>query len=139
MGFLNEISMSRMTPDQTQRALSWVSGMLSRNLRPEERKRFFGAKRELEGILENQQRDKRMRKQRGLLSELMQRQNPNSFLGERLTGAHRNIPGAEGAGVEILPEQVPGGHIRDFVPNRTRTRDRMIIRPEFLERWSGDI
>ena len=131
MGLLSEVSAAGMNPDQAGRMLGWVNEMLSRNLRPEERERFFAARRELEDILKSQRR----RKMQGLLSELVQRQNPNSFLGERLTGARRNIPGATGE-VDILPEQVPGGHIRDFVPNRSY-RDRIIRRyqPELLERW----
>ena len=38
------------------------------------------------------------------------------FVGETVVGGHRNIPGAEG-GVVIQPQQVPGGHMRSFVPN----------------------
>ena len=56
-----------------------------------------------------------------------------TYLGERMTGAPRNIPGAEGSGVVIQPEVQAGGYMRDFVPNPSY-RDRMIIRPKFLGR-----
>ena len=68
----------------------------------------------------------------------MERRNPNVFMGERLTGGPRNIPGSEGGGVVIQPEQTPGAYIRDFVPN-TSYRDPMIMSPDRPRRWRGGI
>ena len=47
---------------------------------------------------------------------IAQFRNQGPFVGEQLEGGMRNIPGAEG-GVVIQPQQVPGGHMRSFVPN----------------------
>ena len=97
----------------------------TQNLRPRERQVLLKAREavtaEIEGKMAKALK-KRMWKEMG-------ERNPNLFMGEKLTGAPRNIPGAEGSGVVILPEETPGTYIRDFVPNRARTRDRMIIRP----------
>jgi len=76
MGLLNEL----MTPDQANRALSWVDGMLSKNLRPTERKRFLKAKTYLESQLEAQKKSR----ERSLLQELQQVRNPSLFSGEEI-------------------------------------------------------
>lgn len=66
------------------------------------------------------------------------RQSPD-FLGEMLVGGQRQIPGSEGAGVFIQPQQTPATWIRSFVPN-TSWADRMIIdASKFPQVWYGGI
>ncbi len=99
----------------------------TQNLRLRERQVLLKARKavtaEIEGKMAKALK-KRMWKEMG-------ERNPNLFMGEKLTGAPRNIPGSTGE-VEILPEETPSTYIKDFIPNRARTRDRMIIRPERL-------
>ncbi|MBN1843076.1 MAG: hypothetical protein JW883_12460 [Deltaproteobacteria bacterium] len=73
-----------MTVGQVNQVLAWVDEMLSRNLLPEERERFFGAKKELEDILKAYQWRYQRNKAHGLLSGLMERQTPGVFMGEEL-------------------------------------------------------
>ena len=76
--------------------LSWLDRALERKDLPKESRNVLQAARV------------------GLMQSLM---DQGAFLGEQLEGGTRNIPGAEGSGVVIQPQQVPSGHIRDFIPN----------------------
>ena len=73
-----------MSLGQVNQVLAWVNEMLSRNLLPEERERFFGAKNELEDILKAHQWRQRRERAQGLLSGLVERQTPGLFMGEEL-------------------------------------------------------
>lgn len=103
--------------------------LFTKNLRPEEQDQLYRLRGLAEFELERQQR--------AMVGDAFRRalemQNPNLFLGEKLTGGPRNIPGSEGSGVYIQPQVVPGGRIRDFVPN-TSYGDRMNINPDRLNR-----
>lgn len=107
----------------------------TRNLYPEERERLL----KLRDGLVRKQRLEILKMFRKSFRRSLEEQTPGPLLGEQQTGAPRNIPGAEGSGVVISPEETPGTYIRDFVPNRARTRDRIIILPELLRRKGWDI
>ena len=130
MDLLDQALAVGMSLGEAQRALSWVDGMLSRNLRPRQRERFLKSKEYLERVISNE----RQNQARGLLSQLMQRRSPGLFMGERLTGGPRSIPGAEGSGVVIQPEETLSTWIRDFIPN-TSWRDPMIMSPDRPREW----
>ncbi len=144
MGLLSELSKSAsMTPDQANQMLSWVNEMLSKNLYPQERQRFSRAKQELEVFLKSQQRHQRRDEAQGLLSELIQRQNPNRFLGEGIVKGP-GIP--EGSynpkHSHIGPELInPRDYrkplysiIRNIQPNPS-WGDRMVIDPGSPRQW----
>ena len=66
---------------------------------------------------------------------IAQFRNQGPLVGEQLEGGMRNIPGAEGGGVVIQPQEVPAGHMRSFVPNPAIQMPGLID-PRRL--WGGD-
>jgi hypothetical protein len=101
----------------------------TKNLYPEQQDRLYMLRGHLELELERQQKATAFNALSKAFGRALEMNTPSPFLGERLTGGIRNIPGTEGGGVEILPQQTPSTWIRTFLPNQYWTQDRMIIRP----------
>ena len=120
-----------MTVQQMIDAIGDLNSILgSANLRPEEQDKAIAMKGELYKRLKANMMDA-FRQRRW--SE-MERRTPGPFMGERLTGGPRNIPGSEGSGVVIQQKRTPATFIRDFVPNATNFGDRINIDPARLAR-----
>lgn len=120
-----------MNVGELQDKLAYLDHFLStENLRPEQYQPLAKLRDDVAARLRTKWRQVL---KKGLWQEI-ERRNPNVFLGEKLTGGPRNIPGSEGGGVVIQPEETPGTYIRDFVPN-TSWGDRMIMSPDRPRRW----
>jgi len=119
-----------MTIEQMVDAIGELNSILgSANLRPTEKEEIISMRSELRERLKGAAMD--IFRQRAWAE--MQRRTPGPFVGEKMTGGPRNIPGSEGSGVVIQPRQTPGTFIRNFVPNAINYRDRMSINPARLQ------
>jgi|GEM_PF-2878429 len=116
-----------------EKLLKGIDRMLfTQNLRPEQQDQLYGLRGLAELELERQQKVMAFDSLREAFRRALEMQNPNLFMGERLIGGPRNIPGSEGSGVYIQPQVVPGGRIRDFVPNESY-KDPANIDPGWLK------
>lgn len=118
----------------SRKRLALLDEILSRKiLKPKERELFSGLRNEIAGYLEVQRQQYAWEALKKEMWRQLGQQTPEPFLGERQLKARRRIPGAEGSGVTILPEETPRATIRDFLSNPSY-QDRMIVPPGGLGR-----
>lgn len=94
--------------------------LLTKDLLPEEQDRLYMFRGGVEQAMERQARARTFNALGEAFRRALELQGRNPFFGEGLIGGPRSVPGAEGAGIFIQPQQTPGTYIRSFMRIATR-------------------
>lgn len=118
-----------------EKLLKGIDRMLfTQNLRPEQQDRLYMFRGGVELAMERQKQAQTFNALGEAFRRAWEMQNLNPFFGEGLVGGPRKIPGGQGAGVFIQPQQTPGTYIRSFMPNRYQTWDPIFWEPRPVTR-----